>query len=77
MLKNEVRLIFIGREFGQTPGDSREQGSLVCRSPWGHKESDTAELLNNNNEIDALLVKAHNSEWVSLLVLCSSMIFGK
>ena len=75
MLKNEVRLIFIGREFEQTPGDSGEQGSPVCCSPWGHKESDTTELL--NNKIDALLVKAHNSEWVSLSVLCSSITFGK
>ena len=23
-------------------GDSEEQGSLVCCSPWGHKELDTA-----------------------------------
>ena len=75
MLKNEVRLIFIGREFEQTPGDSGKQGSPVCCSPWGHKESDTTELL--NNKIDALLVKAHNSEWVSLSVLCSSITFGK
>ena len=27
----------------QTPGDSEGQGSLVCCSPWGHKESDTTE----------------------------------
>ena len=29
-----------GYEFEQTPGDSERQGSLVCCSPWGHKESD-------------------------------------
>ena len=29
-------------------GDSQGQGSLVCCSPWGHKESDTTERLNNN-----------------------------
>ena len=28
-----------GHESEQTPGD-REQGSLVCCSPWGRKESD-------------------------------------
>ena len=28
-----------GHEFQPTPGDSEGQGSLVCRSPWGHKES--------------------------------------
>ena len=24
-------------EFEQTPGDSEGQGSLECRSSWGHK----------------------------------------
>ena len=28
------------REFEQTPGDRDAQGSLVCCSPWGHKEPD-------------------------------------
>ena len=32
----------------QTPGDSGGQGSLACCSPWGRKESDTTERLNNN-----------------------------
>ena len=32
---------FNGHEFEQTPGDSEGQGSLVCCSPWGLKESDT------------------------------------
>ena len=27
---------------------SKGQGSLVCCSPWGHKELDTTEQLNNN-----------------------------
>ena len=40
-----------GHEFEQTPGDSDGQGSLVCCSPWGHKESDTIERLNNNKPI--------------------------
>ena len=30
-----------GHEFEQTPGDSEEQGSLACCSPWGCKGSDT------------------------------------
>ena len=37
-----------GHEFEQTPGDSEGQGSLVCCSPWGCKESDTTQGLNNN-----------------------------
>ena len=38
-----------GHEFEQTPGDTEGQGSLACYSPWGRKESDTTERLNNNN----------------------------
>ena len=38
---------FNGHEFEQAPGDSEGQGTLVCYSPWGHKESGTAERLNN------------------------------
>ena len=34
-------------EFQQTPGDSKGQGSLACGSPWGCKELDTTERLNN------------------------------
>ena len=39
-----------GHELGQTPGDGEGQGSLACFSPWGHKEVDTNERLNNNKE---------------------------
>ena len=39
---------FNGHEFEQAPGDGDGQGSLVCYSPWDHKESDTTEQLNNN-----------------------------
>ena len=35
-----------GQEAEQT-GDSERQGDLVCCRTWGHKESDTTELLNN------------------------------
>ena len=39
-----------GHEFEQAPGDGEGQGSLVCCSPWGRKQSDTTEqLINNNN----------------------------
>ena len=36
-----------GHEFEQTSGDGDGQGSLVCCSPWGHKESDMTEQLNS------------------------------
>ena len=29
-----------GHEFEETPGDGKGQGSMVCCSPWGLKESD-------------------------------------
>jgi len=35
-----------GHEFEQAPGVGDGQGSLVCCSPWGCKELDTAEQLN-------------------------------
>ena len=38
-----------GYEFEQAPGDGEGQGNLACCSPWGNKESDTTEWLNNNN----------------------------
>ena len=36
-------------EFEQASGDGEGQRSLVCCSPWGYKESDMTEQLNNNN----------------------------
>ena len=45
-----MRRLDVITESQQTPGDSEGQGSLVCCSPWGHKESDTTEQLNNNNK---------------------------
>ena len=35
-----------GHEFEQALGVRDGQGSLVCYSPWGRKESDTTEPLN-------------------------------
>ena len=34
-------------EFEQALGDGEGQGSLACCSPWGRKESDMTEQLNN------------------------------
>ena len=35
----------------QALGVGNGQGSLVCCSPWGHKELDMTEQLNNNKAI--------------------------
>ena len=37
-----------GHELGQTSGVGEQQRGLMCHSPWGLKESDTTEWLNNN-----------------------------
>ena len=47
-----------GHEFEQTLGNSEEQGSLVCCSPWCCKELDTTEQLNNNTEKQGLYLIA-------------------
>ena len=41
-------------EFEQTLQDGEGQGSLACCSPWGLKESDTTERLNNDNPVTLL-----------------------
>ena len=38
-----------GHEFEEALIDGEGQGGLVCCSPWGCKESDTTERLNNKN----------------------------
>ena len=40
-----------GHEFEQTVGDTEGQGSLVCCSPWSHKELDRTWPLNNKTTI--------------------------
>ena len=40
-----------GHEFEQALEDVEGQGGLACCSPWGHKEWDTTERLNNNPKL--------------------------
>ena len=44
-----------GHEFEQALGDGEGQGSLVCYCPWGSKELDMTEQLNDNNKCDSTL----------------------
>ena len=44
-----------GHEFEQTLGDSEGQGSLVCCSPWGDKQSDMTQRLKNKMEAHLFL----------------------
>ena len=43
-------------EFEQAPEDGEGQGRLACCSPWGHKELDTTERLNNKNMYGAFVI---------------------
>ena len=38
-----------GHKFEKVLGGGEGLGTLACCSPWGHKESDTIERMNNNN----------------------------
>ena len=41
-------------------GDGEGQGSLVCYSSWGYKESDTTELLNNKVNFVSVMCRVGN-----------------
>ena len=59
-----------GQEFEQTPGNG--EGSLVCCSPWGRKESDMTEQLNNNCE----MLQTLKYFWLYFF-FCLIMVFNK
>ena len=48
-------------KFEQTVGDSEGQGSLAYNSPWGCKESDMTEQLNNNKNTSKFTNPIHRS----------------
>ena len=61
-----------GHEFEQVPGVGDGQGSLAYCSPWGCKESDTAEQLNwtgLNWDRMKFLLKKSMSDCLDLLFL--------
>lgn len=43
---------FNEHEFEQNLGNGEGQKSLLCRSPWGHKELGTTWKLNNRKSLD-------------------------
>ena len=51
-------------ESEQTSGDNEVQGSLACYRPWGHKELDTTEHLNDNKSLICYLLLV--SPWVTI-----------
>ena len=52
-----------GHGFKQTPGESERQGSLVCCCPWGGKELDMIEQLNNNDQYSCLKNSLDRGSW--------------
>ena len=44
-----------GHEFEKILGDDEGQGSQRCCSPWGQKELDATERLDNNNNANKLI----------------------
>ena len=40
-----------GHKFEESLGDGEGQGNLECCSPWGCKELDMTEQLNNRNNV--------------------------
>jgi len=75
-----------GHEFEQILRDSEGQESLACCSPWGHKESDETERLNNkekcNEKVDGADTPAEGRlflcYWIStcyklLIKLCGNI----
>ena len=45
-----------GHEFEQAPGGGEGQGNLACCRPWGGKELDTTERLNNKFPTPAFIL---------------------
>ena len=63
-----------GQKFEPTLGDGDGQRSLACCSPWGHKELDMTERLNNNGAVRIFLSTewdVHSGERSWLIVMCS------
>ena len=46
-----------GHEFEQALRVGDGQGSLTCCSPWGHKELDMTEQLNNNIKVESMPIQ--------------------
>ena len=60
-----------GLEFEQAPGVGDGQARVACCNPWGRKESDMTEQLNNNNLILSLfgfVIKPLNLRPISFLL---------
>ena len=63
--------------FEQTPEDSGGQGSLVCYSPRGHKESDMTQRQNNSVHLYLIVLFVNNWLFVAeFLGGCGNILLG-
>ena len=60
-----------GHGFEQALGDDAGQRSLVCCSPWGCKESDMTQGLNNNNNMG----REEGEGWIESLGLADAKYY--
>ena len=64
---------WLGHVFEQALGESEGQRSLACCSPWGCKESDTTEQLNNRKHLLWLKYLLH----IKIFSICASSYIPK
>ena len=64
-----------GHEFERAPGVGDGQGSLVCCSPWGHKESDMTEQLNWTELLDFSIWMHQVGYWLNTVMLAFALLF--
>ena len=65
-----------GHAFEQTPGAGDGHGGLARCSPWGHRESDTTQWLNNNISFLGMLVFPPLQEYLSTGERFQMLILG-
>ena len=65
-----------GHEFEQAPGVGEGQGSLVCCSPWGCKESNMTEQLNWTEALVALwhVESSWTTDWAHFLAVTGGFL---
>ena len=59
-----------GHEFEKVLGDGEGQGSLAFCSPWGHKESETIDRLNNINSLVTIREEVKAQPIPSVILYC-------
>ena len=64
-----------GHELEQAPVVGDGQGSLACRSPWGHKELDMTEATQQQQQIYTSIFKSRGITLSAKVRLVKAMVF--